>query len=437
VTFYGPRDLDLWADELERHAELLADRYDSLTERDLREAAPGDPRWLIVADEVQKGTRAKKIGKRIKDALSIIAEQSASLGDVLILSSQREPNSIPPPVRENSNARLRMLGNGYFFYQADGHPTQSGRTALLGPAEVLAALNDPPSTATSQPSNLQPPTTDHYPLTTDNLPTLLGAHSINATKAPATLYLGTPGAGKTHALHHHPCPEPSRGANGSAQRHIYTDFAQPHRSAIVNIIEHAGAITPPKARIPDLVEIAALALRSEPTLLLIDNVDQASAKGLSTIPRLMNSAQAVALAANAPQTPPEHRKIDPLLPRCEIEELKPLPYDTARDLLWQNLDRETVRNPGATERKVLGEADGNPKTIVSLAQRIKRGDARELRTVYSPVKRVNLSWLVLVVIISFAMIARWQVDSYTVAGLLFALALVLRPLLYRSMRSDQ
>jgi hypothetical protein len=257
--------------------------------------------------------------------------------------------------------------------------------------------------------------------------------------------LGVPGAGKTHALHHHPCPEPSRGAcpepsrgaNGSAQRHIYTDFSQPHRAAIVSIIENAGAIIPPKARIPDLVEIAALALRSEPTLLLIDNVDQASAKALTSIPRLMNSAQAVALAANAPQTPPEHRKIDPLLPRCEIEELKPLPYDTARDLLWQNLDRETVRNPGATERKVLGEADGNPKIIVSLAQRIKRGDARELRTVYSPVKRINLSWLVLVFVISFAMIARWQVDSYTVAGLLFALALVLRPLLYRSMRGDR
>jgi hypothetical protein len=162
VTYLGPKDIETWVAELERLAENLADRYDSLTERGLREAAPGDPRWFIVADEVQKGTRAKQIGKRIKDALGLIAEQSASLGDVLILSSQREPNAIPPSVRENANAYLRMLGNGYFFYRADGHPTQSGRVAYITPTEALAIINGQPSPNPQSP-NLQPPTSNLPP----------------------------------------------------------------------------------------------------------------------------------------------------------------------------------------------------------------------------------------------------------------------------------
>ena len=61
---------------------------------------------------VQRGTRDRDHGREIKSALQLIAEQSAALGDVLILAAQRPEHSIPPNVRFNCNVHLRMLGQG-------------------------------------------------------------------------------------------------------------------------------------------------------------------------------------------------------------------------------------------------------------------------------------------------------------------------------------
>lgn len=72
--------------------------------------------------------------------------------------------------------------------------------------------------------------------------------------------------------------------------------------------------------------------------------------------------------------------------------------------------------------------------MVRLARRIQKGDAQELREIHSTVPRINIGWIVLVAIIAGAMIARWRVDSYVLAGLLFAVTIVLRPVIYRMMR---
>ena len=415
LTYLGPTQIDRWGDLLAEFSETLPARYQALLKRGLYEAPPDEPRHLIIGDEVQRGTRAKTTGKVVKDALSLIAEQSAALGDVLILASQRDVNAVPPDVRTNTNARLQMLGRGYFFYRADGFPTTSGRVAYLTAEESKGLLDQS--------------LTEDVSLSPAYVPHLLGVQPVEPTRAPATLYLGLRGSGKTHALHHHP--------NQHNYRQLYVNFAQPHRAAIVSLIESAGAMAPTRSPIPDLAEIAALAIHAEPTLLLLDNLDQASPKALSSIQRLIAAAEAVALAATMPDTPEQRRKIDLFLSRCEVQEMKPLRTAEAQTLLWQNLDREAVRKPEVVERRILDEAGGNPKTIVDLARRVRRGDARELRTVYSPAPKINLSWLVLVAVISFAMIARWQVDSYTVAGILFAVALLLRPLLYRSLRREK
>ena len=415
VTYLGPNQIEAWAEDLERLAEAVPLRFEILLGRGLYEAPPADPRCLVLIDEVQKGTRRKgKTGRAIKNALSTLAEQSAALGDVLIISSQREVNAIPPDVRHNANARLSMLGLGYFFYKTDGQATSSGRVSYITPAAARAALTTPLTTAA--------------PFTPDIVPDLLGRIAVEPTRAPTTLYLGEPGSGKTHALRHHP--------NGITSRHIYADFSQPHRTTLTQIIENAGAVIPYRVTVPELTQIAALAVQAEPTLLLLDNVDLASAKALPSIERLTAAAAAVALTANTPRTPAERRKLETLYPRCELRQIKPLPRETARRLLWQTLDRDAVKKPATVEAKVLAEARGNPGTVVKLARRIQRGDMRELREIQSPVKQINIGWLVVVAVVAMALVSRRIADSYVALLILTMIYLALRPFIYRMMRDD-
>lgn len=415
VKYLGPDEIDAWAGELEWLAEAVPARFRALLDRGLYEAPEGTLRNFILIDEVQKGTRRKKgLGKAIKDALSIIAEQSAALGDVLILSSQRDVNAIPPDVRHNANARLSMLGKGYFFYQTDGQPKTSGRVAYVTAPAARAALD----AAEREP----------LPLTPERVPDLLGVQRVEPTRAPAVLYLGEPGLGKTYALHHHP--------NGHTSRHLYADFSQPHRATLVDIIEKAGATVPARVPVPDLAEIAALAVQAEPTLLLVDNVHRATPKALPSLERLMTAAADVALAADRPATAAERRKLEPLYPRCEVREMSPLSREATRALLWQTLDRAAVKRPRTVEAKVLNEAGGNPGVVVKLARRIRQGDARELRKIYTPVRRIDVGWLVIVLVIAAALVSRRVVNSYTALFIVTALAYGLRPFVYRLLRDD-
>lgn len=416
VTYAGPHQLEIWAAILPVLAAALPDRIEALLQQKLYTAPDSDKRTLIVIDEVQKGTRAKTIGKPIKDAISLLSEQSAALGDVLVLSSQREVNAIPPDARANANARLLMLGKGYFYYQTDGQPTCSGRVAFIDSDQVQAQLAAP----TSPISDLLSP---------DQLPTILGRQEIEPTHAPATLYLGTPGAGKTYALEHHPKHQTTRT--------IYLDLAQPHRVTLTKAIEEAGATVPPQVRIPDLAEIAGLAIQSEPTLLQLDNLHQMSEKVGPSLTRMMNAAAEVAMAANEPRTSRERERVNPYLTRCAVKELPPIPPETAKALLWGILDRNRIKHPRAVEKKVLADADGKPGNVVRLAQRIQRGDQPELRDIHSPVRVINIGWVLILILIAFAMVARWQVDSYVVAGFLFAISIVLRPIMYRMIRHNQ
>lgn len=412
--YFGPHDLQKLARALQQRVDELPARYAALAGRGLRQAAPGDPASLLLLDEAQKATRAPAgLGRSIKDALAMLAEQSAALGDVLIIGTQRAVNAVPPAVRLNANANLQLLGRGYFHLKSDEHPTRSGRVAFIT-AEAARALLD------------RPLPVDAPPFDVAHLPQVLGSRPVEPTRAPATLYLGPPGSGKTYALRQHP--------NGSTGRHLYADLLHSHRAVLVSLLEQAGAVVPPKATIPELCELAALAIQAEPTLLLLDNLDQASLKTQQSIKRLMAAAAAVALAAAEPGTPAQRRKVEPFYPRCEVRRLKGLSRLEGRKLLWRVVDRQTVKHPQAVERKVLDEAGGRPGVIVDLARRVQRGDERELRSMSTPAPRINIAWIGLVLVIAFLMVGRWRADSYVVAGLLFALALALRPLLYRSLR---
>jgi hypothetical protein len=242
------------------------------------------------------------------------------------------------------------------------------------------------------------------------------------------LYLGEPDSGKTYALQHHP--------NGQTSRHLYADFAQAHRAVLVDLIEEAGAVVPPRVAVSNLTEIAALAIQAEPTLLLLDNLHAATPKALDSVERLMSAAAEVALAANRPTSPSARRKLKVLYPRCELREIAPLSREATRRLLWQSLDRATVKQPQTIEAKILNEAHGNPGVVVKLARRIQAGDEQELRRLYTPVKRVNVGWVVLLAVIAAAMVSRRVLDSYVALLLVTMVYLGLRPFIYRLMHYD-
>jgi hypothetical protein len=434
VTYLGPDQVDQWAGSLQTLADKLPARYADLTARGLRQAEPADPRYLVVADEVQRGTRDRDYGREIKSALQLIAEQSAALGDVLILAAQRPEHSIPPNVRFNCNVHLRMLGQGYFHLQADGFPTRSGRVAYLTPDQSLEAINR------SLPLPLGKPVLSEVEggrgegdfaqpiFSVESLPDVLGSKAVQPGRMVATLYLGQPGSGKTHALHAHP--------NGHL-RHIYVDAGQPHRQVLLDVIERAGASAPARASIPDLAEIASLAVAAEPTLLLVDNLDQASARMPSTITRLMAAAAESALAANAPRTPGDQRKLEPLIPHCRVARIYPLGREQARALATANLPPDLADREAVVQR-VVDVGGGHPATIVALSRRVRRGSLAELREFSAnPRRKIALGWMIVVPALALLIVSRWQLgpDSYWLSLALLAASILLRPLFYRSIRN--
>ena len=414
VHYAGPNALDKWELLLADVSTGLAHRFATLHERGLRAAAAADPRVLLVVDEVQVGCRDAQHGKGIKQALTHIAEQSAALGDVVVLTCQREQNSLPPAVRWNCNARLRMLGHGYFNYLPDGRPQLSGRLPYRTPEEVLGRLSEPLLGETA--------------VAADNLLAVLGvAHGDDQTteRANATLYLGGDGWGKTYALQQHPSP--------GCVRRVYVDLQDAHRSWLSDIVEQCGAAVPPRSTVAQLQELAALAVRAEPTALLLDNVDTAPMKARASLMGLITAAAVVALAAHPPETAVLQRKIHPFISRCRVVRLAPLSPEAATALADASLP-ETIPHRRATRRRIVTMGQGHPATIVALCHQAKEGTLPELRHLEHTPRRFNLVWVLLIPVIVLLLVWRYRLDSYLASALLITALMLLRPLIYRSVR---
>ena len=400
VTDYaGPSEIDRWATLLEEQAAGMAKRYAKMVAAGNRRFTQEDDRYLIVIDEVQMGTRHSDEGKAIKESLTLITEQSAALGDVVLMTTQRETNAIPPSARHNVNVWLRMLGAGYFYLQPDGYDTTAARTTYTTPQEALAIIE----------ANADPCT-----ISLGNLPTMLGVQPIVPGRAPVTIYMGVPGSGKTHALRTHP---------QKSVRAIELDLSEPHKAFLERLIQRAGASIPPRTTIPDLVQIARLATRAEPTLLLLDNLEQATDKMLPSLERLIQVAEEVAISCTEPKTPAQRRKIEPFISRARRLDLKPLRRPEAIALLYVHLP-EDVEDMVATENRILKLAQGHPKTIVQLATQTQRGSLEEVRHYEAPITHspLNIGWIALLPILLLLLL--WRADGY-MATAIIALAIVI------------
>lgn len=421
LAYYGPGQLEGWATVLTNLANNLEERYDQLHQKGLRQAPPQQPKYLIVADEVQVGCRDAKHGREIKQALTHLCEQSAALGDVIVMTCQRAENSVPPNIRWNCNGRISMLGNGFFHYKPDGLQPTAGKLPYRTPHQTILLLKD----GLSQP---QTPEASEM-ITPHNLIRLLDAdHSnrqLDPARANATLYLGKDGMGKTHALQHH--------KTGRTKRTIYADLQEPLRTWLTAVMGQCSGTLPSKTTNIEAAELVELALRAEPTTLLLDNLDKATGRARPILQRLINSADIVALSARPPETPAQERKLNPFIPRCKIIRLNPLAAAEAKQLVDQTLPTDLPKR-NATIRRITDMAAGHPATIVSLSLQAKTGSLRELRHLEHTPRMFNLAWVLLIPLLILIIIWRYRIDSYLISALAIIALMLLRPIIYTLVR---
>ena len=370
LRVYGEDEVEAFAAALAAAAARLTTRYKALTARSLNAALPDDPRELLIIDEIQEFTRHPKHGKHVRAALIRIFEKSGALGDLIILTTQRATGAIPPSARINASAELRMLGGGYYQLVAADHPTRQGRVDTLAPLAKVEAL------------------------TPACLSQALSAQALQHQPPPIIRYEGDLGSGRTYALEHH------RG--DPALRRVFLDVKlHTHRSLLSSCLLACGATPPDGAPINELAEAAALAVQSRPTLLLLDNVDTASAKTLSSIHKLLDTASAAAVSmAPASACGTNRDLLASIRRRASVITLQPLDPTRAARLIRQ----VAPQIDPASEIAILRRAQGNPQALVAYAERVAaHGDEErhQIEPVNPPSKWLNvlLMFSVLVVII--------------------------------------
>lgn len=165
----------------------------------------------------------------------------------------------------------------------------------------------------------------------------------------------------------------------------------------------------------ELVEIATLALQSQPSLLLLDNLHLASEGMLPTIERLIEAAAEVAIASLPAKTALQRRKQEFLVSRATLKEVKPLNRLTALAVVRTHLPPD-IRDPQPIERRLLELGKGHPASLVRLATQTKQGTVAEVRDYRSTqAEPINLTWLLLVSLFGFLL--WWRADSYVIVAL--------------------
>jgi FtsK/SpoIIIE family len=398
LRVYGEDEVEAFAAALTATADRLTTRYKTLRGRGLTVALPGDARELIIVDEVQEFTRHAKHGKTVKAALTRIFEKSGALGDVVIIATQRATAAIPPSARVNASAELRMLSLGYFQLAADGFPTRQGRVDPLAPLRCHEKLNpaDLMDVLSAQPTERQP--------------------------TPITRYEGGPGSGRTHAIERH-LADP-------ALRRVFLDVkAHTHRSLLTTCLQTCGATPPDGAPITELAEAAALALQGHPTLLLLDNVDMASAKTIASLHLLLDAAT-VAAVSMAPATIANHNRdlLAPIRRRASVVTLQPLDTQRAAALVR----RVAPQIDAASSLAILRRAQGNPQALVAYAERVAaHGDEErhQIEPFKLPSKWLNVL-LMFVALVGIILIQRHisnDIAGATLSGVVVMTMWFLRP----------
>jgi adenylylsulfate kinase-like enzyme len=394
---YTEHTIEAFSQALAQLAQQLTQRYSALAASGQRSAAPDAPRTLLIVDEIQIFTRHPLHGKKIRDALTQLAEQSGALGDILILTSQRATGAVPPSVRVNIDTELRMLGAGYFQLIQTGQPKQQGRT---DPSDPHLAQSLCPA----------------------NLLSILGSQTEQLNRpTPITRYEGQSGSGLTHALLTHRDP--------SCSRRIMLDCrAHTHRSLLIDCLRQCGAEPAEGALITELAQAASLALAAQPTLLLLDNLDCSSLKARDSLHRLLDSAASAAISLQPPKADCKSDPLASLRRRASLIELRPLSDSEASQLIR----RLAPQIDDASALAIVRRADGNPQALVAYAERVithGEEERHQIESVRRPARWLNIVLMfgVIVVVILIQRNVSNDIAGGILTGIIVMLMWFLRP----------
>jgi len=329
-------------------AEALTEAADRITARcaALTKATPtATERELLVIDEVQEYTRHPAVGTAVRSAITRIFERAATLGDLVLLATQRSTGAIPPTARVNATVELRLLGAGHFQLVATGLPTRQGRVEPTAPLASAVSLRS------------------------ETLHDVLCGRELPRVPTLVVRYEGPPGSGRTYALGQH------QGSTPGLRRIELDVKAYSHKGLILACLEQCGTIPPEGHRvgITELVSATAVALGSQPTLLLLDNCDLASARSVDTLQRLIDSAHEAAIAFAPPPRNLDRDHVAQIRRRAALVELHPLDRSKAESLVRH----VAPAIDAASAQAVVQRADGNPQALVAFAERVAAHGAEE------------------------------------------------------------
>ena len=395
-------------------AQMLSEAADRITARCAAlplgaDTPPQGQRELLVIDEVQTYTRCSGVvGTAARSAIVSIFEKSAVLGDVVILTSQRTTGAVPPGARVNASAELRMLGTGFFQLVTTGLPPRQGRVDPAAPLADVAAL---------APERL--------------IEALCAAEGPRPAPTLITRYEGTPGSGRTYALANH------AGATPGMRRVALDIKEHSHKGLLVACLEQCGAVPPEGARvsITELSEAASIALRAEPTLLLLDNCNAVSVRAVDSVQRLLDAATEAAIAL----TPPPHNLAKdlaaPIRRRAALVELRPL--DAAHS---EALVRHVAPAlDAASAQTVIQRSGGSPQAVVAFAERVAAHGADErykLEAARPPSRWLNvlLMFVALVVVLFIQRSVAHDLAGAVLTAVFFIMMWFIRPRINAAMR---
>ena len=414
VQFFNSTNIAAWDKALAEIAAGMNARYEV-------QESGGDPApVLIVADEIQAGTRDQAYRVSIKNSLMLISEQSAALGDCIILASQRAANAIPPAVTNNCNCSLTMLGYGYFHFTADEMRAEVGRSQFIDPEQAAQQMQ--------QPNDAWP---DSAELTPRHLMQMLAPQIAEPKDGRLILYTGEAGSGLTHNLMSY-----SRESSAEMRVISVNVGAETHKSMLIEMLSQCSAACPPKSGIPELSAMAALAIGSKDTLLLLDNLHGASPKTHASIQHVISFAsETVATFATPVTSSAKIRAFEWYIARGQRTDIEPLTRSEAEQLALVHMNEEiSAENRSAAARRVAQVAQGHAKTVVAAARRIESGELEELRTLEGR-KSTEWSflWLGIAAVIVVVALNAQRYNAAAISAIFLVIMLIGRRLLSRSL----
>jgi hypothetical protein len=274
----------------------------------------------------------------------------------------------------------------------------------------------------------------------------------NIQKGQPTLLLGDIGVGKSYLL---------RQVQADLDKAIYVETMSPLKSALFEILQvvhrnddlevegvEAEYLAWPellkklnRLNIKELIDTIVKNIKNKEYVLLLDHLENATPSMAKRIETMMEYATLVG-AANKLKS-----SLKKLWWRFEKIEIPPLNKDESRELLWSLLSKDNMDDAQLLEQIVLNQANGNPLSIIELAQKAQHEEnlspesIRELKH-QAGVRFIDITPIffvvgALVIATRFIALGLNSTELYIFAGVAGGFFMGLRYFLYRSMRGDE